>query len=189
MKRIDEIRIDMRARNNRLIKLREDMGMNQTAAAAAYGVHLSSLGGLENLKISPALANGRWRPAAAKIAAFHGVDVEWIWPEQMREMKAQMVSRTIGTDKAMEWDGWQASRPMLAAAGSEAVDVIDAALSEVLTDREAAVMRARFKDGKTYEETGIDHYVTRERIRQIEANAIAKLRRSGKLDDYADGVV
>ena len=64
---------------------------------------------------------------------------------------------------------------------------------ETLTDREKKVLRLRFglDDGRprTLEEVGKEFNVTRERIRQIEAKALRKLRhpsRSKKLKDYLD---
>ncbi|MCL1903315.1 MAG: RNA polymerase sigma factor RpoD [Oscillospiraceae bacterium] len=64
---------------------------------------------------------------------------------------------------------------------------------ETLTDREARVLRLRFglTDGRmrTLEEVGREFNVTRERIRQIEAKALRKLRhpsRSKKLKDFLD---
>ena len=62
-----------------------------------------------------------------------------------------------------------------------------------LTDRESRVLKLRFglEDGRTrtLEEVGREFGVTRERIRQIEAKAIRKLRhpsRSKKLRDYLE---
>ena len=67
-------------------------------------------------------------------------------------------------------------------------DVLD-----TLTEREQKVLRLRFgmNDGRarTLEEVGKEFDVTRERIRQIEAKALRKLRhpsRSRKLRDYLD---
>lgn len=64
---------------------------------------------------------------------------------------------------------------------------------ETLTPREEKVLRLRFglDDGRqrTLEEVGKEFSVTRERIRQIEAKALRKLRhpsRSKKLKDYID---
>ena len=64
---------------------------------------------------------------------------------------------------------------------------------ETLTPREQKVIRLRYglDDGntKTLEQVGQEFNVTRERIRQIEAKALRKLRnptRSKKLKDYAD---
>lgn len=68
------------------------------------------------------------------------------------------------------------------------VEVLD-----TLTDREQKVLRLRFglDDGRarTLEEVGREFSVTRERIRQIEAKALRKLRhpsRSRKLKDYLE---
>lgn len=62
-----------------------------------------------------------------------------------------------------------------------------------LTEREQKILKLRFglEDGKshTLEEVGQEFSVTRERIRQIEAKALAKLRKhkdSKKLHDYID---
>ena len=64
---------------------------------------------------------------------------------------------------------------------------------DTLTEREEKVLRLRFglDDGRarTLEEVGKEFNVTRERIRQIEAKALRKLRhpsRSKKLKDYLD---
>ncbi len=64
---------------------------------------------------------------------------------------------------------------------------------DTLTDREQKVLKLRFglDDGnaRTLEEVGKEFQVTRERIRQIEAKALRKLRhpsRSRKLKDYLD---
>ena len=64
---------------------------------------------------------------------------------------------------------------------------------ESLTEREREVVMLRFglKDGRarTLEEVGKEFNVTRERIRQIEAKALRKLRhpsRSRKLKDSID---
>ena len=77
------------------------------------------------------------------------------------------------------------ARSMLGAALVEALDD--------LNDREKEVVRLRFglDDGRprTLEEVGNQFGVTRERIRQIEAKTLAKLRhprRSEKLKDYLD---
>ena len=81
-------------------------------------------------------------------------------------------------------------------AEAAAATLLKEQLSEVLntlTEREQKVLRLRFgmNDGRarTLEEVGKEFDVTRERIRQIEAKALRKLRhpsRSRKLRDYLD---
>ncbi|MCD7862567.1 MAG: RNA polymerase sigma factor RpoD [Lachnospiraceae bacterium] len=82
--------------------------------------------------------------------------------------------------------------PAEAAANTMLKEQLDEVL-QTLTEREQKVLRLRFglDDGKarTLEEVGKEFNVTRERIRQIEAKALRKLRhpsRSRKLKDYLD---
>ena len=82
--------------------------------------------------------------------------------------------------------------PAEAAAATLLREQLDDELA-TLTEREQKVLRLRFglDDGKarTLEEVGKEFQVTTERIRQIEAKAIRKLRqpsRSKKLQDYLD---
>ena len=84
----------------------------------------------------------------------------------------------------------------LAPADAASMSLLKEQLAEVLqtlTPREAKVLSLRFglEDGnpKTLEEVGKEFNVTRERIRQIEAKALRKLRhpsRSKKLKDYLE---
>ena len=82
--------------------------------------------------------------------------------------------------------------PAEAAAQTLIKEQLDEVL-DTLTEREQKVLRLRFgmNDGRarTLEEVGKEFDVTRERIRQIEAKALRKLRhpsRSRKLRDYLD---
>jgi RNA polymerase sigma factor (sigma-70 family) len=79
------------------------------------------------------------------------------------------------------------------AANSQLLSEQMVATLESLSAREQRVLRLRFglEDGRQYtlEEVGADFNVTRERIRQVEAKALRKLRhpsRSRKLRDYLD---
>jgi RNA polymerase primary sigma factor len=86
----------------------------------------------------------------------------------------------------------QAVEPADAAARALLAEAVSDALDE-LTERERQVVRLRFglDDGqvRTLEEVGREFGVTRERIRQIEAKTLARLRhpiRSQKLRDYLE---
>jgi len=74
----------------------------------------------------------------------------------------------------------RAVSPAQSLAATDLAESVHSALS-ALTDREARVVRLRFgigeRDGHTLEEVGRLFGVTRERIRQIEEKALAKLRR------------
>ena len=86
-----------------------------------------------------------------------------------------------------------AEAPVAAASFRLLQDYLRVVLEE-LSDREREVLIMRFglRDGniKTLEEVGRHFKVTRERIRQLETKALAKLRqpsRAGKLKDYLEG--
>lgn len=86
----------------------------------------------------------------------------------------------------------EALAPPDAASQALLKEALDQVLS-TLTEREAKVLRLRFglDDGhpRTLEDVGEEFNVTRERIRQIEAKALRKLRhpqRSRKLKDFID---
>ena len=84
--------------------------------------------------------------------------------------------------------------PMDAAIRTSLSEQVRNALA-TLTPREERVLRMRFGIGEmsdhTLEEVGIDFNLTRERIRQVEAKALKKLRhppRKDKLQPFADGL-
>jgi RNA polymerase primary sigma factor len=82
-----------------------------------------------------------------------------------------------------------ATNPAEASMTGNVADRIQRALS-TLSPREARIVRLRFGIGErsehTLEEVGRDYQVTRERIRQIEAKALAKLRHSGRCRELRD---
>src|SRR5262249_12030028 len=85
-----------------------------------------------------------------------------------------------------------ADRPIDAAARGMLTERMDQVL-KTLTHREREVIKLRYGLGDGYpytlEEVGRIFKVTRERIRQIEARAIQKLRdpsRSGRLESFLD---
>jgi len=149
------------------------------------------------LKVSRRLAQEYGRePTADEI----GKGIE-ITPEKVREIVkvAQLpisLESPIGEEEDSHLSDFIEDRnalpPVDAASRQLLKEQIDEVLS-TLTPRERRVLRLRFglEDGRsrTLEEVGKEFDVTRERIRQIEAKALRKLRhpsRSRKLRDYLD---
>ena len=122
-------------------------------------------------------------------------------PERVREIQrlAQepvSLETPVGLDEGSALGDFiedaEAIEPADAAARALLSEAVGEALDE-LTERERQVVRLRFglDDGqvRTLEEVGREFGVTRERIRQIEAKTLAKLRhpiRSQKLRDYLE---
>jgi len=122
---------------------------------------------------------------AAVLLAALGTGMWLLWPRAMRrDMPSAAAPQGTLRGLRLSWS-YPTSAGGLSSGGPEVLDT--------LTEREQKVLRLRFglDDGRarTLEEVGKEFNVTRERIRQIEAKALRKLRhpsRSRKLKDYLD---
>ena len=102
----------------------------------------------------------------------------------------------IGEEEDSHLGDFIEDRSAIAPADAASFQLLKEQIQEVLdtlTDREGRVLQLRFglEDGRsrTLEEVGREFGVTRERIRQIEAKALRKLRhptRSRKLRDFLE---
>ena len=70
----------------------------------------------------------------------------------------------------------------------ESVEYVLDPENRFLKERESSVLRKRFEDGMRLEEIGKEYNVNRERIRQIEASALRKLRRQSTARIFILGV-
>ena len=122
-------------------------------------------------------------------------------PERVREIlklsqEPVSLETPIGEEEGSHLGDFIEDRGTLAPAEAASYRVLRQQVEEVLeslSERESKVLQLRFglEDGRsrTLEEVGLDFGVTRERIRQIEAKALRKLRhpsRSKKLRDFLD---
>ena len=135
-------------------------------------------------------------PSPEEIAEEMGLSVEKVREIQKVAQEPVSLATPIGEEEDSHLGDFipdeDVPQPVEAAAFSmlkeQLVEVLD-----TLTDREQKVLKLRFglEDGRarTLEEVGKEFEVTRERIRQIEAKALRKLRhpsRSKKLKDYLE---
>ena len=152
--------------------------------AAAAGIDYSkSLLPYLNLKRSPIGRDGLLRECAWSLCDYLGASPDELWSaEQLTPMASNAVQRDFSFEQVQSLctssrDGQQ--DPLALAAQSEAGRLLLESL-EGLTPREALVIRDRYGIGTpemTLEEVGERYGVTRERVRQIELKALAKLRR------------
>lgn len=137
--------------------------------------------------------NGR-EPSPEEIAAEMEIPVEKVMEIQKIAQDPVSLETPIGEEDDSHLGDFIQDEDSPAPQDSAAYTLLREQLEEVmgtLTTREAKVLKLRFglEDGKarTLEEVGREFMVTRERIRQIEAKALRKLRhpsRSKKLRDY-----
>src|SRR5579875_52469 len=124
-----------------------------------------------------------------------------ISPEKVREIikvsqEPVSLETPIGEEEDSHLGDFLEDQSALAPAEAASHQLLKEQVEDVLdslTERERKVLQLRFglDDGRsrTLEEVGKEFHVTRERIRQIEAKALRKLRhpsRSRKLKDYLD---
>jgi RNA polymerase primary sigma factor len=135
-------------------------------------------------------------PAPEEVAAEMGIPVERVREIQKISQEPVSLETPIGEEEDSHLGDFIQDDNVPVPADAAAFTLLKEQLIDVLgtlTDREQKVLRLRFglDDGRarTLEEVGKEFNVTRERIRQIEAKALRKLRhpsRSRKLKDYLE---
>ena len=183
---VETINRVVRAERNLLQKY----GRDPTAKETALEMELLSEEDLEIIEesrkngtpLEPAIER-RWRRAAAKVRRFKRISEEPMSLETPIGSEDNSFLGDFIEDDSMTGPADAATKELLKEHMSE--------ILEQLTERERKVLEMRFGledgQGRTLEEVGNEFGVTRERIRQIEAKALRKLRhplRSRKLKDY-----
>ncbi len=135
-------------------------------------------------------------PSPEEVAAEMGIPVERVREIQKISQEPVSLETPIGEEEDSHLGDFIQDDNVPVPADAAAFTLLKEQLIDVLgtlTDREQKVLRLRFglDDGRarTLEEVGKEFNVTRERIRQIEAKALRKLRhpsRSRKLKDYLE---
>ena len=135
-------------------------------------------------------------PSPEEIAKEMGISVDKVREIQKIEQEPVSLETPIGEEEDSHLGDFIPDDDVPAPAEAAAFSMLKEQLVEVLdtlTEREQKVLKLRFglEDGRsrTLEEVGKEFDVTRERIRQIEAKALRKLRhpsRSKKLKDYLE---
>ena len=135
-------------------------------------------------------------PLPEEIAKEMGIPVDKVREIQKIAQEPVSLETPIGEEEDSHLGDFIPDDDVPAPAEAAAFSMLKEQLVEVLdtlTDREQKVLKLRFglEDGRsrTLEEVGKEFDVTRERIRQIEAKALRKLRhpsRSKKLKDYLE---
>ena len=135
-------------------------------------------------------------PSPEEIAAEMNISVEKVREIQKIAQEPVSLETPIGEEEDSHLGDFIPDEDVPAPAEAAAFSMLKEQLVEVLdtlTEREQKVLKLRLglDDGRarTLEEVGKEFDVTRERIRQIEAKALRKLRhpsRSKKLKDYLE---
>jgi hypothetical protein len=177
MNRDPTFRLDIRVRNNRLIRARERLGhINTAAAAKALGLCYPQLIVYESMKESPIAKDGTWKESALKIADAFYADPGDLWPEEARRVQKARGSIEVSFEELKELMGDPPERKWLTEANGGQVRGLLATALGSLSRTEREVIVRRVVDEDELSEIGDDHCLSKERIRQIQLTALRKLR-------------
>ena len=191
-----DYRVQIKVRNARLLRAIEKAG-HQPGQIFAREVGISYTGHLLpylNLKRTPFDENGDLRPCAEMLCVFLNRMPDELWSEEQRyplltnaaeiELSAASVHELLASPS-------DCADPLSLLEKKQTAQAIDALLDR-LTPREAEVLRLRHGiDGEpmNLEEMAKAKGCSRERIRQIEAKALRKLRAPARQTVLMDVVV
>lgn len=194
------VRLRLISHNLRLLNARKEKWSRLEEACEAFHISIRRYRRIENLHFAPT------EDEMAKIAIILEKQIDWLFPPVLLDSvkrgvfsKRERILREpeiiFLTDKEMQ----RLEETKLLESGEDFFRIAQQrdlhsqveSVLDTLTPREQRVIRLRFglDDGvsQTLEQVGVEFKVTRDRIRQIEAKALRKLRhptRSRKLKDY-----
>jgi len=172
----DPIRIIAKARNNRLMEIREQMGLSCREMAEYIGISYCLYLDFEGLKKYPG------KKTLKKMTDKLGSAAAEAFPDYLRTIEKRVSWFTVPESEMLRLaDVPRRELPQECEFIKEEKSLDDtmAELFETLTSTEADILRARFGlegSPETLEEIARKMGVQRERVRQIEAKALRKMR-------------
>lgn len=121
------------------------------------------------------VANRRWNPRKGAFSTYVMFYILGVRHKMWRDM----FPRSEGKPMVMQLEVDKCREPMCEESRSWEPDEIDRVLDKMsaLSEKETWVIEGRFLRGRTLKELGKEMKLSRERVRQIEARALDKLRR------------
>jgi len=191
-----EYRIDVKVRNNVILKKIESSGYKSIGEFCRLNNLMNlvgRLGEIVNMKSSPLKSDGSWQTIILKCSEILGYAPEDFFTESQLNTIIKNNKRSYLVEEAeMKFMIDNHSESNLLEDIISKDEMKNTVMDKVntLSPRESKVLRLRFgldgEDFHTFEEAGKVMDVSRERIRQIEAKALRKLRHESRSDDLRD---
>ena len=189
MSKDKEFRIEIKVRNNLLIRARERARLSCAMAADKIGVSYTLLNGYESLRRSPlnARSGAYWKSSAVKVATYYGFLPDYFWPDMVLLVKTPSIVRELNVDEAKRLTPYQhhaLPTPEEVVEKQElhdAIGIVLEGLDTFLGLRNASIIRKRYGlgcDKLTVFEISKEFGLSKVRVRTIETNALLKIKRS-----------
>jgi len=177
-----ELELTLKLRNNRLKRRRLELGLNTREIAKLSGISYGEYLRLENMRRSPLGRRGDWRPSAQRLADFHGVSVDELWPAAVLEVtcpeqKAQLDTRELLAMTSLREHYLEGAvpAPERLLMEREWNSSMDEALN-TLTQQERRILECRFGDEFSLDDTATELHLPRQEVRHLGSKALRKLR-------------
>jgi RNA polymerase sigma factor (sigma-70 family) len=185
-----EYRIKVTVRNNLLLSAIEEAGYkSQSEFARSCGLIPQEVNALVALRNAPINSDGVFTPTAKTVMEVLGACPTDLWTEEQltMELRRNTIDKELSKEailQALQYEGGsllELASPDTGINKSQEKQIIESVI-DTLTPRESKVIKLRFgisnveNDGETLESVGNMFKLTKERVRQIEAKALRKLR-------------
>ena len=183
-----EYAVKVTVRNALILRRMKELKIkSQTELARLSGLSITALNSLVTLRRAPrSKITGEWLDIAFALSSALRVEPEELWTETQQGMALKRNSYEINMDEAQVQQLASGENTEKLVIGGERSRILRKALNS-LTPREEHVVRRRFFDDDILEDIAHDWGITKDRIRQIEAKALRKLKHpSRKLNKYFD---
>lgn len=181
---IKAYRVKVSVRNNKLLSAIEKQGYKSVAEFARWlNVSNTNIHNMVAMRVAPLTRTGEFSALAKNIMEVLGAAPTDLWTTEQLNMCLPRSSAERAVDASDiqavlsgSLESMVLPSPETSAFEKERADILDMVMAVALTPREREVMLNRFYKGLTLEECAASYGATRERIRQMEAKALRKLR-------------
>lgn len=190
-----ELEVTVRLRNNRLKERRLALGLSQRELARAAGVTLEWYGPLELMQRSPRYKDGTWSAAAGKLASFHCVEPEELFPAVVEAVRSPVAVRLAdGAELGRLLTGGHSvamlEAPDVLAMRREQAQWVEDAMGQLKPREQVALQMyiAHEGAGETSGDIGRALGVTRSRGYQVLQTALRKVRHQARREGLTDAL-
>ena len=187
-----DYRLSIKVRNNRLLKAIESVGGSPGGKwCAENGLRYGAVNDLINMTSSPIDAKGNLISSAARLCDVLNALPEDLWSnEQLYPLERNFseMEMTHAEVVALLPPEQQSYLPDFSSLEQEEIKALVSRVVATLAPNEQEVIKLRFDDDLTFEECAKKLDVTPERVRQVEAKALRKLRHPRRCEMLLDAM-